>query len=185
MNRLPLSLSTRGPISSICMIDEPAAVRPQPRPDPEILRAEQKKIRQAAEAIGKAAAQVETAGREVFASHREAVIQLALEIAAKILARDLQDGNYRIEQILREALQETPAAQVRTIRLHPEDLETYQRYLKDNPDELPGRVHLVGDWSLGHAECVVETEQGILDWLIEEQLRRVSEALLETTPEHE
>jgi flagellar assembly protein FliH len=185
MSPSPIPLMTRGPISSICMIDEPAAVRRAPAPDPAALQAQRKKLEQAAEALHRAAEQVEEAGRELFASHREAVIQLALEIAAKILARDIREKNYRIERILNEALRETPAGQVRTIRLHPEDLETYRQYLQEHPAEALPQAHLVGDWSLGAAECIVETEQGLLDWMIEEQVRQVSEALLAPTTEQE
>lgn len=183
MRPAPIPLMTRGPISSVCMIDEPVAARRPSEPDPAALQAQRKKLEQTAKALCRAAEQMETVGREIFASHREAVIQLAIEIAAKVLARDIHGKNYRIEQILNEALRETPAGQVRTIRLHPEDLETYQAYLREHPDEVPGQAHLVGDWSLGAAECVVETEQGLLDWLIDEQVRQVSEALLGHTTE--
>ena len=177
MTRSLLPLATRGPISSVCMIDEPPAPR-QPQPDPQALAAEKKKIQQAAGALQQAAAQIEAAGQELFVSHREAVIQLAMEIADKILARDIQEKNYQIERILQEALREIPAGQVRTIRLHPEDLSTYEESLRDHPGETLAHVHFVGDWNLGRAECIVETEQGILDWLIAEQVRQVSQALL-------
>lgn len=185
MSRPLIPISTRGPISSVCMIDEPAAARPKPTPDPEILKTERKKIQQAAQALTQGAAQLDAAAREIFTSHRQAVIQLAMEIAAKILARDIQEKNYRIEQILQEALSETPAGQVRTIRLHPEDLAAYQQFIKENPDSALPQAHLISDWSLGPAECIIETEQGILDWLIEEQVRQVSEALLTHTTEPE
>ena len=177
MKRPVITMTTKGPISSVSLIDEPTVAPHVPQPDPDILSAERKRIQEAAKAVKQAAEQIETAGREIFSSHREAVIQLAMEVAAKILARDIEEKNYQIEQILQEALREIPTGQIRTIRMHPEDLELYQQSLKEHPENVMPHVHLIGDWALGHAECIIETEQGILDWLIEEQVRQVSEAL--------
>jgi flagellar biosynthesis/type III secretory pathway protein FliH len=65
-----------------------------------------------------------------------------------------------------------------TLRLNPDDLAAWQQAVQNQQAGDPDNICCIGDWSVGHAECIVETDQGVVEYLIQEQLKQVTAALL-------
>ncbi len=135
-------------------------------------------LAQACAALNKATAELEDFRRSLFSSHRESIVRLSLEIAAKILAKDVAEGNYAIEKIVGDALQSAPSAKQITIRLNPDDLKALEKATAEQNITLPPHTQLAADWAVNPADCILESEAGTVEYMIDEHLRNIGEALL-------
>ena len=114
---------------------------------------------------------------EIFAGQKEEIARLSLEIARKILVQKVQDGDYQIESIVKEALENAPTRQDVVVHLNPQDMEQYQKAMETDESKALAGIKLVADSGLGRAECTVESTKGIVKSLINEQLEQVGKAL--------
>jgi flagellar assembly protein FliH len=114
---------------------------------------------------------------DMLSTHRREIARLAVEIARKVLLHEVRNGDYEIEKIIQEALKNAPVQQEVVVHLHPEDLRACQSILRENPDRPMGRLALVGDATLGRAECLLETPKGVVKSFIENHLDKIREAL--------
>lgn len=113
----------------------------------------------------------------IFAEHKEEIAKLSVEIARKILMRKVEDGDYEIESIVKEALKNTPTHQDLVVHLNPEDLANCQKAQQGDDDNTLTGVKLVADPNIGRAECVLENPKGIIKSLIDEHLEQIGKAL--------
>jgi flagellar biosynthesis/type III secretory pathway protein FliH len=113
-----------------------------------------------------------------FVSHKEEIAKLAVEIARKILIRKVEDGDYEIESIVREAIEKAPSRQELVVKLNSQDLTTLQKVQQDNGDEMLTGIKLVADADVKKAECIVESPKGIIESLIDAHLEQISKALI-------
>lgn len=141
------------------------------------LAAQKTRVESLCQALSKAIQTAETYGHNLFVSHREQLIHLAVQIASRILARDIAKGDYQIDQILTQAIQQTASGPILEIRLNPDDLKTYEEILKNGQGSIGQDVKITPDWSVGQAECVVETPQGTMECRIQDHLRQIETAL--------
>jgi len=183
MKATVVHLPSGAPISSAALVarptrPEPQAARPAPTPP-------SRQIQQALAALQKAAEQMQESALRLFASHREQLIRLSIEIAAKILAKDIQEHNYQIESILQQALEGIGRDRPMTIRLNPQDLQTIQQTAEKTDGANSALIRWIPDPTVKPADCVIETEEGIIEWIIEEHLKRISEALTAGTRVHD
>ncbi len=112
-----------------------------------------------------------------FASHKDEIARLSVEIARKILVQKVENGDYEIESIVKEAISNAPARQDVVAHLNPEDLSKYQELRKDEPCEDFAGVKFVPDANIGRAQCLLETPKGIIESLIDQHLEQVGNAL--------
>jgi len=113
----------------------------------------------------------------LFAGHKEEIAGLSVEIARKILARTVQDEDYEIESIVKEALANVPTRRDVVVHLNPEDHILCQKAQQDELNEALAGIKLVPDPNIGRAECLIETPKGIVESLIDEHLERIGNAL--------
>ncbi len=117
---------------------------------------------------------------KVFAEQKEEIARLSVEIARKVLIQKVEDGDYKIESIIKEALNNAPTRQDIVVHLNPEDLEECQKALKVDPNGALTDVKFVSDSKIGRAECLLESPKGIVESLINEHLERIGKALVKT-----
>jgi len=114
---------------------------------------------------------------KVFVEHREEIAKLSVEIARKILVRKVENGDYEIESIVKEALNNAPTRQDVVVHLNPQDLVHCQKAQQDEPGgDLVG-VKFVSDPNIGRAECLLESPKGIIESLINKHLEQIGKAL--------
>jgi flagellar biosynthesis/type III secretory pathway protein FliH len=177
MNPIRLQLSI--PVDSVKMVDpKEAQEAAQKKAMTDSLQQQLERVNALCAALQKAVAQVEQISKDIFVSHREQIVRLSIEIAAKILAKDIHERHYDMETIVLQALQSIPSAQRVTVRLNPDDLAAWQDAVNNKQAGDPENICCIGDWSVGHAECIVETDQGVIEYLIQEQIKQVTAALL-------
>jgi flagellar biosynthesis/type III secretory pathway protein FliH len=114
---------------------------------------------------------------KLYVEHREEIARLSVEIARKILMQKVENGDYEIESIIKEALNNTPGGQDVVVHLNPEDIEKCRKAQKDEPGGVLAGIKLMPDSSIGRAECLLETSKGIIKSMIDDNLERIGKAL--------
>ena len=132
---------------------------------------------QACQAVNSVAAKLNEFYDKVFVEHREEIARLSVEIARKILVQKVEDGDYEIESIVKEAINNAPVHQDVVVHLNPEDLVQYQKLQQDERSEDFAGIKFVPDPNIGAAECLLETPKGIIESVIDQHLDQVGKAL--------
>jgi flagellar biosynthesis/type III secretory pathway protein FliH len=114
---------------------------------------------------------------KLYVEHREEIARLSVEIARKILVQKVENGDYEIESIIKEALKNVPGSQDVIVHLNPEDLEKCQKAQRDEPGSVLAGIKLIPDPNIGRAECLLESPKGIIKSLIDDNLERIGKAL--------
>jgi len=148
-----------------------------PAADSKEVAAIKARLQSTCQALNAAAQQAEQYGQRLFAVHREQIIHLAVEIASRILSSQIERNDYQIQNILSEAIATTPGGSILEIRLNPEDLKTYEQHIQSGRPGIHDAVTLTADWSVGKAECVVITSEGLVEFTMQEHLRQIEAAL--------
>ena len=180
------TLNLSRPIGSINIVEnqsavmEPSGLEPVSERNIEIamqanLETQKLQYDKAMEALEGAARKLRSVYESTIVEHRQAIAKLSIEIARKILSQKVKEGDYQIESIVQEALNNAPARQNIVVRLNPQDLAKCQRLQKN--DSILASVKLVADPGIGPAECVVETPKGKVESLIDGHLEQVARAL--------
>jgi flagellar biosynthesis/type III secretory pathway protein FliH len=129
------------------------------------------------DALNRAVEDIDTYGQNLFAIHRDQIVHLAVQIAARILAREIEAGQYKMENILAAAIEHAPVGQTIEIHLNPDDFKACEAWLKNEQAALSRQIKLAQDWSVQRAECIVYTPDGIMEYRIEEHLRQIEAAM--------
>jgi flagellar assembly protein FliH len=129
----------------------------------------------AIQSLESAAEKMHAVYEKMIVEHRQAIAKLAVEIARKILAQKAKDGDYQIETIIQEALNNAPSHQDVVVRLNPADHARCQQMPKT--EGMPASVKLIADPKIGPAECIIETPRGKVESLIDDHLEHVARAL--------
>jgi flagellar biosynthesis/type III secretory pathway protein FliH len=175
----PVIISIDAPVASVNQVDKvgsAAAVADKMETGPELLK-EKENLIQAGKALEDATVKLQQFQEEIFSSHREQIARLSVEIAGKILIKEIADGNYDIVKVVQEALKIAPAQQDIVVRLNPKDLQQLQKIAEDKDGDGLGNVKLAADTNIGPGQCVVQTDKGMIEYFIEEHLKQISEAL--------
>ncbi len=133
---------------------------------------------QACQALNLAVAKLNESYAKVFAEHREEIAKLSVEIARKILVQKVDNRDYEIESIVKEALGHAPSRHDLVVHLNPDDLAQCRK--AQQQDEQGGAlagIEFVPDPNIGRAECLLESPKGIIKSLIDENLERIGKAL--------
>ena len=112
-----------------------------------------------------------------ISEHREAIARLSVEIARKILVKNIQERDYKIEDIIKEALKNVPVRKNIVICVNPQDYVELQKLRNEGSENILEGIETVSDAAIGPAECVIKTPKGTIRSLIDEHLERISQAL--------
>ncbi|MHC4477422.1 MAG: FliH/SctL family protein [Planctomycetota bacterium] len=168
------------PISSAKLRDEQNAQHgqePVEAEQSEKLKLETEKLRGLCRALGDAVNKVKEFQATIVSGHKDQIARLSVEIAGKILAQKIEEGDYRIESIVNKALENAPTRQDVVIHLHPADMSELEKMEEVGGSDSLNGVKLVGDPNIRRAECLVESPKGTVESVINKQLERIGEEL--------
>jgi flagellar biosynthesis/type III secretory pathway protein FliH len=115
---------------------------------------------------------------EMLGRHKEEIAQLSVEIARRVLAQRIENGDYDVEAIIKEAIGDNLIEGELSVHLNPEDLALLESARRESgQDGQPENVKLVADASVGRAECMVKTPKGTIESRIDQKLDQISGAL--------
>jgi flagellar assembly protein FliH len=182
----PLTINLSMPIASVEISDNcsaPASGKQAGTQDgagqivTEDLEAQKAVFSQACQTLNGVIARLNQFCDSVFVEHREEIARLSVEIARKILMQKVEDADYEIESIVKEALKNAPSRRDVVVHLNPEDLAQCQKAQQDEPSGALAGIEFVSDSNIGRAECLLESPKGIIKSLIDENLNRITKAL--------
>lgn len=104
------------------------------------------------------------------------IVQLAIEMARRILRREVQADNDLLCAMARVALDRLGDSAPATIRLNPEDYHTI--VARHGGSWAGTNVSVVADPAVGRGGCMVESSFGFVDASVEAQFRVLEQALL-------
>ena len=145
----------------------------------DLLKHEHAKLLELNKALCEAVSRVSEIESKLMREYKEQIAKLSVAIAGRIVAKKVEQGDYAIEAIIRQAMESSPSRQDVVAHLNPADLATYESLMEANPSERPSGVTFVADTAVGRAECVLETPKGVIESLIERHLDHIGEALKE------
>jgi flagellar assembly protein FliH len=141
-------------------------------------------IAAAADRAAKLLALAQEQADAAFANAERQVVELALAVAGKVLARQVEENPTVILPIVKTALDKVQDQEQIAIRVHP---ECYDLVLAARPELQAGlarasTVNVVADTALKAGDCIVETPFGTVDARVDTQLELVKAALKELLP---
>jgi flagellar assembly protein FliH len=120
-----------------------------------------------------------------FARIEPEIVQLSLAIARKILHREAQMDPLLLTGMVHVALEKLDAGTRVRLRAHPADIHLWNEYFLQ-PGSFQPPPELIGDATLLHGECALETEIGSTQISLETQLKEIEQGffdLLEQRPQ--
>lgn len=121
-------------------------------------------------------AEISALRSEVVDKAEEDLVKLALEIAKKIVGREVAIDREIALTLVKVSLKRLHDRTAATIRLHPEDFAFIQ--LQREKLDIHGVLELVEDISISPGGCLICTESGDIDGRIESQFEEISHGLL-------
>ena len=112
--------------------------------------------------------------RELTSAAQEQVLRCAIELAELIIVGELSDAGSSAATAARRALEDADPAEIRTVRLHPDDLRTLQESGHD-----VAAFDLIPDDTLDRGDAVATLDHGHIDARIAGALDRARRALAE------
>jgi flagellar assembly protein FliH len=124
---------------------------------------------------------IEEIGRLKPALYKQAereVVKLAVEVAKKIVHREVQIDQEIVQTLIKVALSHVAVRTAVTVHLHPTDYNFVldQRTASNRGGENDREIVLLVDKSIERGGCLIETECGDIDARIEEEFREVERA---------
>ncbi len=116
----------------------------------------------------------------LYAQAEREVVKLALEVAKKIVRREVRVDPEIIQTLVKVALQHVAVKSPVTIRLHPADHE-YLLQLQTSSSTREGSEReavYLADKSIERGGCLIETDCGDVDARIDEEFREVERSFL-------
>jgi flagellar assembly protein FliH len=106
------------------------------------------------------------------------IVGLSLAIARKILHREAQLDPLLLAGIVRVALEQIDGATGVVLRIHPQNTDDWQRYLRTHldPADVP---EIVADASQPPDQCTLETSMGTTTAGLEVQLKEIEKGLMD------
>ncbi|GAB7388217.1 hypothetical protein BSNK01_20540 [Bacillaceae bacterium] len=118
---------------------------------------------------------------EIIAAAEPFLLELGVEIAKKIIGKQLAVDRETVVAIVQQTLLRAKGAAEITIAVHPDDYGDVQKHWRSLLAAVPGhtQVRLVYDRSVEKGGCVIQTPAGTLDARIDTQLGEIKKALLQ------
>lgn len=137
-------------------------------------------VASATASLGEALAGVEALRDEVAQAVEHDAIQLALELAEKVLAASLQARPELVVEVVQGALRRASDRRRITVLVNPRDLETVKSAIGDLQTQANGiePADLQGDQRVGVGGAIVRTVEGEVDASVETQLERAAEVVM-------
>lgn len=122
--------------------------------------------------------------QETILSAERKIVELALAIASKVLARELEENPMVILPIVKSALAKVCDQEQIVIRICPDDFELVIQAKRDL-QIMVGRenaLSIISDHTVSCGGCLIDTPYGTVDARLDTQMDAVKQALQEVMP---
>jgi flagellar assembly protein FliH len=135
-----------------------------------------------AEQLGRVSQLAESASvdrRELLHNAEAEVVRLAVQIAQRVLVRELRVDRTIVNQIAESALQYVAVNGLVRLRVSPEDYQQFEQYWtgRHGKREAERTYEVVADPEVNAGGVVIDTRAGVVDAQIETQLEEIARAI--------
>lgn len=119
--------------------------------------------------------------RNLLTGSEREVVRLSLEVAKKVVKREVCVDEELILALVRVALSRLADQSVMTVRVHPKDCQSILQF-RESPghrDSWHDGIKLVEDPLITRGGCLIETDSGVIDARVEEQFREIEKGFFE------
>ena len=129
------------------------------------------------EALGDALKELARIRERTYRSIEPEVVKLSLNIARKIVGRELSTSPEIVSEVIRRALDQLESAERICIKLNPQDLKTLEQAGSGLWDDLcrSDTVAFEGQASIENGGCLIEADTGNIDARLETQFQAIEE----------
>jgi flagellar assembly protein FliH len=145
--------------------------------------AAQDDVKLAVEKLGETIGEVAGARAEALRRAEADVVKLSIEIARRVLHREMSLDTSALEGLIRAALEKLQAQEVYRVRVHPEHLLVLRACLEQSG--RGGNIEVLSDPSQARGGAVFEMSRGSLDASVETQLREIERGLVDQLQERQ
>ncbi len=126
-----------------------------------------------------AAAQIDAHRRRIKQSHHSDAVRLAVSFAQEIIRHELEDNPGASVPLLRQALEMVTDQKNIKIKVHPKDEQIIRSILAEEISAVDREENfsIAFDRSLKSGGCIIETDYGVIDARIDNQLAVVENVL--------
>lgn len=111
------------------------------------------------------------------------VVRLSIEVARRVLHRELSLDPDAIAALVKAALEKLGAQESYRVRAHPDQVSMLRRCLAESRGDVS--IQVTGDASLAEGGLLFESEQGTLDASVETQLQEIERGLADQLGERQ
>ncbi len=141
------------------------------------LEEEKEKLKSLSSAISNALTDMDKLHQYAIAQHKQEIVRLSIEIARKIMLKQIELKDYNIADIIEKTLERSPDRQNILIFVSPEDYEFCSNFIKENKDHPIARLNINSSPDVPNGQCKVDTSKGVIEYFIDEHLSRISDVL--------
>lgn len=107
------------------------------------------------------------------------IVEIAIATAKKIIKKEIEEDSETVVRVVKEALKQIKQAQKITIKVNPQD---WMKLKEVQPELLSSSlgeasVYIEKDEAIARGGSLLETDKGIIDARIEQQIEEVNKAL--------
>jgi flagellar biosynthesis/type III secretory pathway protein FliH len=114
-------------------------------------------------------------------ANEEEIVSLSLSITQKVLQYEVENGHYKIGEIVKSALQAVRDRGATVVRVNPRDRGlTEEAVAKLSEGSGRGRITVVSDESIPLASCCIETDSGKAFSEIPGRLKKIEQSWMRT-----
>jgi flagellar assembly protein FliH len=176
----PIEDRPQGPLSDVVTeaANQPAPEPPQPTPQM-IEAAVFKEVQRERERLLRAVETLKAQGELLAEQARADAIEIAFQIAQKIVDTELRQSPEPLFALVRSALKQAGEARRLQVRVHPQDGELLRAStaLLEKAAPAVAKLEIVDDSSLERGDCLVETDLGEIDGRLSTRFAELRRAL--------
>ena len=119
--------------------------------------------------------------RNLLTGSEREVVRLSLEVARKVVKREVCVDEELILALVKVALSRLADQSVMTVRVNPKDCQSILHF-RESPghrDSWHDGIKLVEDPLITRGGCLIETDSGVIDARVEEQFREIEKGFFE------
>ncbi len=141
------------------------------------LEKEKEQLKNLASAMSTAISEMDKIHQYAIAQHKQEIVRLSVEIARKIMLKQIELKDYNIADIIEKTLERSPDRQNILIFVSPDDYEFCSNFIKENENHPIAKLNINSSPTVSNGQCKVDTSKGIIEYFIDEHLARISDAL--------
>ena len=108
--------------------------------------------------------------------HKDVIARLAVEIASKIIFKEIEAERYDITKVIEQGLSKISDAQSITIKLNPADHDICVK-ASTEPGSLLNGISFGSEPNISRGECLIETDKGIVEYYHDDALKNIAAAI--------